>query len=235
MFNETELSKLVNEYYKNYYSKIHRGVSNSYFSYHKALEKFIDLNQMYPVTLELGAGDLTHLIFVRHKYQIYIASDIRTIHSEIHQYIDPGSIPNISGVYTTNADATKLEYADNSIDRIVSGCLLLHLDNPFHALDEWLRVLKPGGIISTLIPNDQSIIIELYRKLISRRKARNLGFFEFDLINAIEHKNYHWRIVKLVSRIFSNHQPKFSHFPNILGKNNLFCAYSVLTLTKKFD
>jgi ubiquinone/menaquinone biosynthesis C-methylase UbiE len=45
------------------------------------------------------------------------------------------------------ADATKLQYADNSFDIVVSIGILHHILNYKQALAEMFRVLKPGGIL----------------------------------------------------------------------------------------
>ena len=118
------------------------------------------------------------------------------------------------------------------MNRIVSGCLLLHLDNQISALEEWLRVLKPEGVIDTLIPNDQSLLIWLYRLVISRKKSRKLGFMEFDLVNAFEHRSYYERIFRLVSAVFPSEQFEFQHYPPIIGRVRLLRAFSVLRLKK---
>lgn len=43
--------------------------------------------------------------------------------------------------------------ADNSIDFIASSHTIEHLVNPLLALKEWVRVLKPGGTMYSVIPN----------------------------------------------------------------------------------
>lgn len=51
-------------------------------------------------------------------------------------------------------DATSLPYADNSFDLVTCQTVLIHLKDPKLALQEMLRVLKPGGLILAAEPNN---------------------------------------------------------------------------------
>ena len=182
--------------------------------------------------LELGAGNLAHSKFLKHAFEIYLLTDVRTIEDAATQEIESGLIPQQPGIYKSMADARTLPYSENSIDRILSGCLLLHLDEPVAVLEEWLRVLKSGGVIDTVIPNDQSLFVWLYRSLYSRRKSRKLGFRDFDLVNAFEHHSYYERIYRLVNAAFPNEHLEFNHFPPLIGRVRLLRAYSILRMKK---
>jgi ubiquinone/menaquinone biosynthesis C-methylase UbiE len=72
----------------------------------------------------------------------------------------------------------ELPFADNSFDLVLSHALFEHLANPVRAIQELLRVLRPGGIaglcspdwggfiLSPLIPGlkTQSAVIERFRR-----------------------------------------------------------------------
>jgi phosphatidylethanolamine/phosphatidyl-N-methylethanolamine N-methyltransferase len=151
-----DIQRLVDDYYQHYYRRIHSNLeSNKRFTFHFKLESSYSKLDNFPIVLELGAGHLDHSKFVKHAFDIYLSTDIRTIEIETIQEIEPGLIPNQRGSYKSKADARELSYSTNSINRIVTGCLLLHLENPVNVLEEWLRVLKPGCVIDTVIPNDQ--------------------------------------------------------------------------------
>lgn len=50
------------------------------------------------------------------------------------------------------ADAERLPLADNSVDFVLHSHVWEHLPNPLRALDEWVRVVKPGGFIFAIVP-----------------------------------------------------------------------------------
>jgi SAM-dependent methyltransferase len=54
---------------------------------------------------------------------------------------------------TVNADGACLPFKDNSLDYIFSFHTFEHISKPKQALDEWIRVVKPGGLIYTVIPD----------------------------------------------------------------------------------
>lgn len=228
-----DIEGLVDHYYQKYYKEVHSNLqSNTRFSFHFQLESAYSQLESFPIVLELGAGNSSHVKFLKHAYEIYLLTDIRAIEDTATPEIESGLIPQQPGIYKSKADARALTYSDNSIDRILTGCLLLHLDEPVDALEEWLRVLKIGGVIDTVIPNDQSLLVWLYQSLYSRRKSRKLGFRDFDLVNAFEHHSYYKRIFHLVNAAFPIEHLEFHHHPPLIGRARLLRAYSILRLKK---
>ena len=228
-----DLHSIADEYYIKYYERVHSIQSqSSLFSFHKRIDKVYTSMDYFPSVIELGSGQVTHKNFVKHPYDWYLATDVREISDPSFSPLDTGILPKISGDYKSIADATDLKYPNGSFDRVIAGCLSLHLQDPLKAVDQWLRVLKPGGHIDALIPNDQSFIISVYRTLFSRRKARKLGFHEFDLVNALEHVTYYFRVVALIGARYDTEEVRFDHFPPVLGKIKSLRAYSVLRITK---
>ena len=51
------------------------------------------------------------------------------------------------GAQMVQADADNLPFQENSVDLLVSASTLQWLDNPVHAIAEFVRVLKPGGLV----------------------------------------------------------------------------------------
>lgn len=51
------------------------------------------------------------------------------------------------------ADVVKLPYEDDSVDEIFASHILEHIDWRVPALEEWHRVLKPGGLITVCVPD----------------------------------------------------------------------------------
>jgi SAM-dependent methyltransferase len=53
----------------------------------------------------------------------------------------------------THENAYVLREADGSLDFVFSSHTLEHLDRPWDALSEWIRVLKPGGVLFLYLPH----------------------------------------------------------------------------------
>jgi len=128
-------------YYAEHYSEILNsgglGLVSRYI--HSRLEKNIDIDA--EVVLELGAGLGQHLSFVKHKFARYYETDIRDENLPNRKQRE-----NFNGkVIKMKLDAQDLSFIQNgSISRIVSNCLLIHLDDPEKALKEWKRCLRIG-------------------------------------------------------------------------------------------
>jgi SAM-dependent methyltransferase len=52
------------------------------------------------------------------------------------------------------ADATKLPLPDNDFDLVTCQTLLMHLGQPLSALREMVRILRPGGLLLVVEPNN---------------------------------------------------------------------------------
>jgi SAM-dependent methyltransferase len=224
---------LVDQYYETYYNTVHQVQwKQTFYSPHRFIERKIRADAHFPIVLEVGGDEGQHLNFVKHKYDIYIVSDLRMRTNESLPLFDSGKLPLVNGNYFSIADATQLKYDSESIDRIVSGCLLLHLPDTLGAIEEWLRVLKVGGRIDAMVPCDEAFLVKCYRTLISRRKAKKIGFSHFDVVNAFEHVTYAKRVFVLVKHAFPGTKVEIDHFPPLLGRFRAFRAFSILRLTK---
>lgn len=54
----------------------------------------------------------------------------------------------IPGAKVVQCDATRLPFADGSFDTVVANHMIYHLDDPTAALNEFVRVLRPGGHVA---------------------------------------------------------------------------------------
>ncbi len=52
--------------------------------------------------------------------------------------------------------ACRLPFRDHSLDYVIASHVLEHVANPVAALEEWYRVVRPGGIIYLVVPNRRS-------------------------------------------------------------------------------
>jgi len=183
MRQDPDLTSYLNEFYKNY--KLLNDEFNlaSYFlnKSHQLLEATCPI-QKFKRVLELGAGPIPHLSYVKHEYEEYWVTDISPFNETTLQY------KNNNRVHIKKEDATKLTFKNESIDRIVAAHLLEHLPNPHEVLREWVRVLKPKGILSIILPCDPGLLWELGRSFGPRRRAHALGI-DYNYWMAREHIN----------------------------------------------
>lgn len=61
-----------------------------------------------------------------------------------------GAEPNLADYY---GHACALPFHDHSLDYVVASHVLEHVANPVAALVEWVRVVRPGGIIYCVVPD----------------------------------------------------------------------------------
>ncbi len=59
------------------------------------------------------------------------------------------------------ADAYKLPLDDNSVDWVMCQTLLMHLNKPQKALEEMIRILKPGGLLLCKEPDNLSASMQV--------------------------------------------------------------------------
>lgn len=71
----------------------------------------------------------------------------------------------------------KLPFADASYDYLVNSHVLEHFFDPINTLNEWMRVVKPGGYILTILPHEKRVPDESrpatpVEELIARHEGR---------------------------------------------------------------
>jgi ubiquinone/menaquinone biosynthesis C-methylase UbiE len=109
---------------------------------HKNLAKFG--NKLTPESskvLEIGSGRGEHFRFVKGKFSEYVMSDI----SDWGRTHIESIMKEDSRVRFELQNIEKLDFPDNSFDRVICTCVLMHVDQPFEALMEMHRVTRPGG------------------------------------------------------------------------------------------
>ncbi|NBP39759.1 MAG: class I SAM-dependent methyltransferase [Betaproteobacteria bacterium] len=170
-------------------------------SSHKLLERPILSSHDYGMVIEVGAGTGEHLRFVRHRFDEYVLTDqdskALSIASQKH-----ASLTKAKLTFKVQ-EGSKLDYPDKSFDRLIATHVLEHIYQPQIALKEWRRVLKPGGLLSILIPTDPGLAWRLGRSLGPRRNAKALGI-PYDYIMAREHVNSCNNLVSLLRYYFKN-------------------------------
>jgi ubiquinone/menaquinone biosynthesis C-methylase UbiE len=171
--------------------------------------------------LEIGVGDFEHLPFVKPNFKTFTGVDLRSPKNSSE--ILNGKINFI------HSDAHKLPFLDNQFDRVIATCLIVHLSQPEEAIEEWLRVVKPGGKITIYIALEPSLFLQVLRKLYMKPKASKLGFQGYDLFIARDHITYGLRIINIIkTKYMKNNSLKFRPIPLPFWFINAFCVAEIV-------
>ena len=164
---------------------------------HAWLEREFGPESHFPRVLEVGAGTGRHIAHVRHRFDTYLLTDRSDdMLGKVQVPLRPGAI-----IEVRRADARQLEFADGSFDRLIAAHVLEHLERPWEVLREWHRVVRPGGVLSLLLPCDPGLGWRLGRYLSARPRFRKAGF-EYDYWMAREHINPLNNLVSLLRYYF---------------------------------
>lgn len=166
---------------------------------HEWSERIFSDSDYFGSVLEVGAGTGMHIKAVRHRFDTYVISDLNEV------FLDKIDLPDhLSGkVQTAREDATALSFDDNSFDRVIGAHVLEHLYQPHAVMREWQRVLKPGGVLSLILPCDPGVAWRLGRRLLARKKFVRAGM-DYDYWMAREHVNPLNNLVSFVRYYFDD-------------------------------
>ena len=209
---------MAEDYYLNNYKEINISgdISNVVTRLmHRFLENDRD-SLLFEKVLEVGALNGEHTHFVNHKFSQYYVTDIR---SPSQSTIDD---LNKRGYIFRLANVENLPFEDAYFDRVISTCLLHHLENPEQGISEILRVVKSGGTVDILVPNDPSFIYSAswfvttgirallkrkFRESYTNRKSEHIKDLKSIEISLLAVNNYN-----LIEK---------KHFPNVFKWKNL--------------
>lgn len=164
---------------------------------HDLLEKSYGPEAHFGTVLEVGAGGGQHLRHVRHRYDRYIMTDMRADLLEASMARQGG----VNGVEVRSEDAGALSMPDASVDRLIASHVLEHLPDPHEVLREWYRVVRPGGVLSILLPCDPGLLWRVGRSFGPRRAAQKTGM-PYDYVMAREHINSIFNLRALIDYYF---------------------------------
>lgn len=187
---------------------------------HTQVERAFGPHEHFSQVLEVGAGSGHHLDRVRHSYDRYLLTDISEgllAHAARRHAGKPG-------VEFAIADATRLPFPDDHFSRVISVYNLEHLPSPHAVLEEWARVVQPGGVLSISIPAEGGIAWNLGRWMTTRRSFRKEGL-NLDYIIAREHINACYRLVNLIRYLFPHRDEHW--FPLRVPLSDVNLIYTV--------
>lgn len=106
--------------------------------------------------------------------------------------IDPKVI-NPNDPSDLKADVRKLPFEDNSVKEILASKILEHFPNHREGLEEWYRVLKPGGRITIIVPNARGMRLKFKQGAIPPEEALKRIVGSFDVRELLGHHTLWWR------------------------------------------
>lgn len=109
------------------------------------------------VLLDLGCGGGRHAFAALRRGARVIALDadpaeLVSVRDTVTAMRQAGEIPSPGRAVEVRADALRLPLADNSVDRVIAAEVMEHIPDDAAALDELVRVLRPGGRIAVTVP-----------------------------------------------------------------------------------
>ena len=170
---------------------------------HKSMERPFHCSDHFSLTVEVGAGEGQHLPYVRHNFDRYVMTDIRTPQSAT---VLPAKVE------FRRADAEDLQLEDASVDLLVSTCVLHHLTDPERALRSWRTMVRPGVVLTIQLSADPGFVTRLGRHLTTRRAASKLGL-DWDLEIAREHRNHAGGLMVMIERMFATDEVRYVGHP----------------------
>jgi phosphatidylethanolamine/phosphatidyl-N-methylethanolamine N-methyltransferase len=124
--------------------------------------------------LEVGVGTGISLPLYSPNVRIFGTDISEAMLKKAKQRVAEGRLKNIEGLAVM--DAEKLEFPDNSFDVVMAQYVVTAVPNPEAALDEFARVVRPGGelIILTRVSADAGMRRFIEQKL--QPVVTRLGF-----------------------------------------------------------
>ena len=194
------------------------------FGYVVRRNRFLRRSDLLKI-LEVGAGG-QHARYLRHSFDRLIECDIR-----------PENIPNVADDSRIvkefkTVDAHNLPYVDNCFHRLIATCLLAHLSDPEKALEEWKRVVRPGGVISICVPCEPGFLLRISQTMITRRKQKSLGY-NGRLLHYREHRKHYPGMMTFIRQIYGSDAIVTRYpFPFLSWNFNLWSIVQVESLDK---
>src|SRR3954451_4147885 len=208
----SERAEILHDFYADDYARVAVSARDSAAGryMHGAIEKRFGPDARFARVLELGGNRGEHVPFVRHAYDEYHLTDLRM----------PQPLPAIADdprLRLDAVDAGSTPYGDGEFDRVISTCLLHHVDDPFAVAREMRRVTAPGGVVTILLPTDPGLAYRATHWLTYGLRARRDGSVQkARLLHAIDHRNHYRSIAAQLRSVFGQDDVRTSWLPTRL-------------------
>jgi phosphatidylethanolamine/phosphatidyl-N-methylethanolamine N-methyltransferase len=191
-----------------YREYLYSGLLGHLFRYqHRVLSPDNLLNKKK--VLEIGPSFEPHIKFAKLNYEEYHCLDINDS-KELANYYDQ----NFTNVIFHLYDGKRIDYADNTFDRIIISHALEHILEPENFINEMLRVLKPGCLISVALPCDNGFLWRLGRYLLQKiyHRGKGVSDIDYDYTVANEHVNTIFQLLSIFKKKYVIKEQKFLPF-----------------------
>lgn len=228
MSNERDLDYGSSEiFYQCFYQPVIFGAGSGAKAVRRTHQSMEDpyIGQKFDMCLEIGSGNGEHLDFVKHEYQSYTLLDLRKPNLESKWSLD-------SKIQTFEGNAEKLLFPDQHFDRVVSTCLLHHVDNPEAVMNEFNRVLSREGVGTIFLSCDPGLAVRTLRRITVAKRAKKLGFQGYNLMIAREHRNHINSLLEILKFVFRDRQVQIKYYPFLIKSWNLN-GYVIVTVGDK--
>lgn len=200
---------ILDDWYSNHYSDVAATADGSLFErfMHRSMERRYGADARFARVLEVGGNKGEHVPYVRHDFDEYHLTDLRPPVVNSAVAADPR-------VTAGECDVTAMPYESGGFDRVVSTCVLHHVDSPLAAASEIRRVLRPDGVATILIPTDPGLAYRVGKGLTSGRAAKKRGIHGlYEIAWALDHHNHFRSIAAQVRHAFRDDDVVFDWFP----------------------
>lgn len=150
--------------------------------------------------LEVGPGYEPHIKYKKLEFEEYHCIELSNS-DDLNKYYEK-KFPNV--IFSTY-DGKKINYPDNTFDRIIISHTLEHIHDPESFIIEMLRVLKKNGHISIALPCDNGFLWRFGRFLLKKtyHKVKKFSEVDFDYFIANEHVNTIFQLLSIFRKKFN--------------------------------
>jgi ubiquinone/menaquinone biosynthesis C-methylase UbiE len=227
-----EREEILDRYYREVFTDLHHtgAQSQGIDMMTKSIETVWQSRNPAQV-LEVGFSSGEHLPHVKDiPTQRYVGLDLFPNRGVSPDGVHPDLMARLEIVQGDVQDMSLFE--DNTFDRVLSTCLLLHLTDPLAALYEIRRVTRVGGEISIVTPTESGMLHRIVRQIFVFRKMRKMTDLDPLLVRAVDHPNSFQAIMSLVEYAFRDDDLTISYGPFHVGGYNCN-LWSLVHVVKK--